>query len=210
MAAATKPTGKDWKTIADFDATAVNKYFKGQGGAYFGTITGDLPTLEGTSFTEYVNWEGAGRVLADSTTYAGEAASTENTTDEQGKVVVKNNTLGTIVYQMTMLSTSNDAIVKYLKGTKGSTAVGMGSISGTFNYAGFGSQVPEFNSIFGLISSDGTRMMVIPNASITGELVDAPSGSNMQKIQLTITALSHDLPMANGSKEPVYLFDRAS
>lgn len=210
MAAATKPTGVAWTTISDFDASSVNKYFKGQGGAFFGTITGDLPTTEGTSFTEYINWQGAGRVLQDSTSYAGEAASTENTNDEQGKVIATNTTAGTIAFQMTMLSTSEDAIVKYLKGSKGSTAVGLGSIAGTFNYAGFGSQVPEFNTIFGIISSDGQRMMVIPNASVSGELIDAPSGSNMLKVQLTITALSHDLPMANGSKEPVYLLNRAS
>lgn len=209
MATATKPTGVAWNLIQDFDATAVNKIFSGQGGAFFGSISGDLPTTTGTSFTEYVTWTGAGRVLGDSTTYAGEAASTENTVDEQGKVVAANTTAGTIAYQLTMLSTSEDAIVKYLKGSKGDSAVTMGSITGSFNYAGFGTQVPEFSTIFGLISSDGNRMMVIPNASVTGELLDAPAGTNMQKIQLTVTALSHSLPMADGTSHPIYFFSRA-
>lgn len=207
MAAATKPTPPaSISSITSIDAGGAYKYFKGNAAILVGNLVpGDITYADGETSLDYVTWKTVGEVLADSTTYSGEDASSEDVKNEQGAPVYGNVTAGTIAFDLTLLSTESRILEAFLKAEVISKTGKLGIIEGDWDFTGFGTDIPNTTQFFAIVSGDMKSMLIIPKAEITASLLGNPGSTGALQLKLTAKAVTHDYKVPGTKNHMCYI-----
>lgn len=125
--------------------------------------------LTATFASATASGESIGQVSGDSSEYAGEDATTDNWTDEQGDLITSVTKAGTVAIKASMADLSADKVELFLKGTKlaGLTSTSMGEIK---NAIGFGVDLPVITRPIGWFNDEAKRCLFLPKAKIVSSL----------------------------------------
>lgn len=205
MAAATPVPGK-LSSIKALDEGGKYKIFKGNSMVLVGELMeGTRDYTGGLTDLNYINWKTVGEVLADSTTYAGEDASSEDTKNEQGAVVYSNVTAGTVAFDLTLLSTNSKILEAFMKAEIVTDTVKLGNIEGDWKVTGMGLDIPNTTKFFAIVDGNMTSILIFPKAEITASLLGNPGATGALQLKLNAKAVTHDYTVPGTKKHLCYI-----
>lgn len=141
--------------------------FAGQGDL---VIFDEIADYASASLASLANPRSLGQIVQDSTSWEGEDVSVDQIKDEQGDIITAKTTAGTVAFSFEIASTSQEMIIKFLKGTSVTPSQVAGFADTPTKITGFGNALPTFTAPIAIINDELNIAWLYPKAKITSNL----------------------------------------
>lgn len=151
--------------ITNFEAA--QSLFAGQGDLIlFDPIT----DYASATLATLTNPKSLGQIVQDSTSWDGDDVSVDQIKDEQGDIITARVTAGTLAFSFELASTSQEMIIKFLKGSNVTPAAIAGFTGTPTKITGFGVELPVFTAPMAIVNDELNRAWLYPKAKVTSNL----------------------------------------
>lgn len=151
--------------ITSFEAA--QSLFAGQGDLI---IFDPITDYGSAALATLANPKSLGQIVQDSTSWDGDDVSVDQIKDEQGDIITARVTAGTLAFSFEIASTSQEMIVKFLKGTNVTPAAIAGFTGTPTKITGFGVDLPVFTAPLAIVNDELNRAWLYPKAKVTSNL----------------------------------------
>lgn len=151
--------------ITSFEAA--QSLFAGQGDLI---IFDPITDYGSATLATLANPKSLGQIVQDSTSWDGDDVSVDQIKDEQGDIITARVTAGTLAFSFEIASTSQEMIVKFLKGTNVTPAAIAGFTGTPTKITGFGVDLPVFTAPLAIVNDELNRAWLYPKAKVTSNL----------------------------------------
>ena len=146
--------------------SSVAEYFVGLGDHIICDAVADYATAD---LSDFVNPKSLGNILDGSTSYTGEAVSTEDWNNEQGIAVTSTTSGGSISYEFSTQDFTSE-ILTLLMGAESISVTGVAYASTATTALGFGHKSNVITRPLMFLDETKTHFLIIPKAKISASL----------------------------------------